>query len=291
MVRLYVIHFLKTMQMKCNQVLLSGKKKMKNFWKRWQERKVRDPEVVGSITKIRSRQYPSPEAREFLRIGGKENRQITRVERVFMYILLARTYIDWLYGYKKIRKMAAVDVKKFEESESQLTERYVLIKSILLLVLLFLPMSRWFPIGVWVIGFFIFWEVIGLPVYPLTVLFVDRYAYDEKEAPPYCYWYTYSFNRSLLLLLWSYLETVIAFAYMYRHFDIVRYADCGKPITSGCDALYFSIVTITTLGYGDMRPFSGWGKFFASLEPIIGIVLLVVVVGLFFVEKTSKNNK
>lgn len=34
--------------------------------------------------------------------------------------------------------------------------------------------------------------------------------------------------------------------------------------------LYFSAVTFTTLGYGDLTPISGFGKFFASIEAFLG---------------------
>lgn len=44
------------------------------------------------------------------------------------------------------------------------------------------------------------------------------------------------------------------------------------------DSLYFSIVTITTLGYGDLTPLTDTGKAIAALEALAGIVLL----GLFF---------
>ncbi len=274
--------------------LASCKEKLNWFCKRWDERCVR-PRSSGWFRDIRNRQYPSEEVRRAFRIGGEENRQITFFERWFMYPLLIRTYFDLLYGYQKIRKMTikrAVDVEKFEYSELELVEKYIFIKSILLVVLLCVQMSQLLK---WLIGVIICWEVIGLLVYPLTVVFIDRYRYDEKEKPPYCYWAPHSFNRSLLLLLWGYIEMIIAFAYLYRHFGLVRYADCGKPVTGVLEALYFSVVTITTLGYGDMRPTPGWGRFLACVQPIMGIILLVLVVGFFFVElgkkKDEQNNK
>jgi hypothetical protein len=263
----------------------------------WKERKVRSPEIAGSIEQILAGEYPSPEIREYLRIGTKKNKQITWVERIFMVLFLVRTYVDLGYFWRKIRRVRAKyasDLKEIEEADSQLIEKYILFRTILLVSLLILPLSsyRWLARF---IAAYILWEILGLLFQPLRMLFVDRYAYDKNKDPPYRYWLPYSFNRSLLLLLWSYLEMVIGFAYMYRQFDIISYADCTNLIATVREALYFSVVTITTLGYGDMRPLPGWGRFFASIEPIMGIVLLVMVVGLFFVElgrqKRSKNNK
>lgn len=46
-----------------------------------------------------------------------------------------------------------------------------------------------------------------------------------------------------------------------------------KEILDGFDALYFSIVTITTLGYGDIVPITSIQKFLVGLEAISGIVV------------------
>ena len=36
------------------------------------------------------------------------------------------------------------------------------------------------------------------------------------------------------------------------------------------NCLYFSVITFTTLGYGDFQPAVGLSRFFVSLEAIIG---------------------
>ena len=45
-------------------------------------------------------------------------------------------------------------------------------------------------------------------------------------------------------------------------------------ITTGGDAFWWAFVTITTVGYGDRYPTTGWGRFFA-------LILMVVGVGIF----------
>ena len=43
------------------------------------------------------------------------------------------------------------------------------------------------------------------------------------------------------------------------------------PILGGfLNCLYFSVVTFTTLGYGDFQPVVGLSRFFVSIEAIIG---------------------
>jgi Ca2+/Na+ antiporter len=54
-------------------------------------------------------------------------------------------------------------------------------------------------------------------------------------------------------------------------------------ITFG-DSLYFSVVTITTLGYGDFSPISDLGKAIAAIEAFLGIILL----GLFLLSVSNQ---
>ena len=51
--------------------------------------------------------------------------------------------------------------------------------------------------------------------------------------------------------------------------------------------LYFSAVTITTVGYGDVVPLTGAARFFAALEATLGIILL----GLFISSLASRTTR
>jgi voltage-gated potassium channel Kch len=51
----------------------------------------------------------------------------------------------------------------------------------------------------------------------------------------------------------------------------------GEEIT-GADALYFSLVTQTTLGYGDISPLSPLARAFSGIEALLGQVFLVALV-------------
>jgi len=46
------------------------------------------------------------------------------------------------------------------------------------------------------------------------------------------------------------------------------------------DSLYFGFITATTVGYGDMRPTHGRGKFLAIVIAFTGLVLTGIVVAL-----------
>ena len=67
-------------------------------------------------------------------------------------------------------------------------------------------------------------------------------------------------------------------------------ADRGFP--SGLEGrfsrmLYFSAVTITTVGYGDVVPLTTAARFFAALEATMGIILL----GLFINSLASRSDQ
>lgn len=50
------------------------------------------------------------------------------------------------------------------------------------------------------------------------------------------------------------------------------------------DALYFSIVTFTSLGYGDLSPI-GMGRFIAIIDVILGLIFVALLVGKFASER------
>ena len=256
--------------MKADQPLIKSEEKTKMF--RWppKPRTVREREE-GWVRDIWRGDYPTKERREKLKIGGKQYKSLTYLERVFMIVLLWGTYLSLSHLLRKFF------INK--EEESQLIEIYAFCKLLLMLVVLCLPIP--FPFTL-LIAVLVFAGIAESLVVHLRVIFVDRYSKD---------WALYSYNRSLILLFLNYFEMVIGFAYVYLHFTLVGHSDCGTPIATVWEALYFSVVTITTLGYGDMHPISCYGRFFAALEPIMGIVLLILVLGLFFVEIGRQKTK
>uniref|UniRef100_UPI0013DEA46B potassium channel family protein n=3 Tax=Bacteria TaxID=2 RepID=UPI0013DEA46B len=58
--------------------------------------------------------------------------------------------------------------------------------------------------------------------------------------------------------------------------DVERHAD-GATIVSFGDALWWALVTITTVGYGDLTPVTETGRLIAAGVMISGIALLGVV--------------
>lgn len=56
-------------------------------------------------------------------------------------------------------------------------------------------------------------------------------------------------------------------------------------------SVYWTIVTLTTVGYGDISPETGFGQFIATLIMIIGYGIIAVPTGIVTVEFTKQRNK
>lgn len=85
--------------------------------------------------------------------------------------------------------------------------------------------------------------------------------------------------RTLAGAVAVYLQIGIAFAFLYRMAHILNPAalHTNTPVTS-FTMLYYSFITLTTVGYGDVTPGTDPVRLLAILEPLIGQVYLVVIV-------------
>ncbi|SHE23125.1 potassium channel family protein [methanotrophic endosymbiont of Bathymodiolus puteoserpentis (Logatchev)] len=65
----------------------------------------------------------------------------------------------------------------------------------------------------------------------------------------------------------------------------------NEPPALIMDMLYYSIVTLTTLGYGDITPVTPWAKNLSALEAVIGQVYLTVLVARLVSLNTAQVNQ
>jgi len=115
------------------------------------------------------------------------------------------------------------------------------------------------------------WYVIAAFSYPLKVGLVDLPAGGGLRSPV----------RSVILLFFNYTEITIHFASFYLLSQSIQDSGTTRDVTSALTSLYFSIVTITTLGDGSIRPVWWMGRALVSIEALVGLILIVTVLAGF----------
>ena len=141
--------------------------------------------------------------------------------------------------------------------------------------------------------------VIGfVNVYSMAVLLECAIRSDQtcpKPKPKWCFALP-DRTWSLLQLLFLAAALVSAFANLYIKTSEIQHVviDKSQPPAGGktckddeslpvgylnnkCDALYFSVVTITTLGYGDYAPASPQARRIVVWELVSGVLILLFV--------------
>ena len=94
-----------------------------------------------------------------------------------------------------------------------------------------------------------------------------------------------SISDRIILSLKSYLELIINFAIVYFLLPMEFWKDSKFPNDIESN-IYFSGVTITTLGYGDISPRHWFPQFLTVYEVFCGFILLIVC----FTIYTNMNN-
>lgn len=81
-----------------------------------------------------------------------------------------------------------------------------------------------------------------------------------------------------------YILAALMFSGIHRHISAVDPAAYSNGLTNQPHALlwnhalYFSLSTITTVGYGDIVPRSNWARAMSNLEAVIGVAITIVFI-------------
>ena len=158
--------------------------------------------------------------------------------------------------------------KKGAEYEDLAVDFYVLLKVALPLTIL---INQWQTNPI----------LLGIMVYVMleTVLYIPTliFASDLFSKPR-------SYKRSMLLLFFNYLEMVFAFAVLYTCDNYLN-----RPFTHWFDAIYFSTVTSSTIGFGDYYPVKTFGKFLVSMQSLLVLLYVVLFLNFFSTKIKSKG--
>ena len=93
----------------------------------------------------------------------------------------------------------------------------------------------------------------------------------------------------------AYLLIALMWAFLYMILELAVPGSFSFPDQSGRQEMmrfeYFSFITITTLGYGDITPLSDRASALAFLEALIGQIYMVVLVAWLVGMHVSRRSK
>lgn len=79
--------------------------------------------------------------------------------------------------------------------------------------------------------------------------------------------------------------------FYYRSSDVFNGISSGKPFSIFMDLVYFSSITLTSIGFGDITAKAYFAKLTVALLGIIGQFYAVVLMGILVSKFTSKETK
>ncbi len=220
--------------------------------------------LLGNVSRIPKSGYnPIQKRIQNIKAIWNNNHQddngIEKIVRLFLsssVLLFPGIYIKYLAN------------KKGNEYRDLALDFYVLLKVTFPILIL---VNQWQQYGlvVWIMFYVLLETVLYIP----TLIFAS----DLFSKPR-------SYKRSMLLLFLNYLEVVFAFAVLYT---------CGsylnKPFSSWFDAVYFSIITSSSIGYGDFYPITTFGKVLVSAQALLFLFFVILFLNFFSTKIKTKG--
>ncbi|MDI9257040.1 potassium channel family protein [Flavobacterium sedimenticola] len=220
--------------------------------------------LIGNVSNSYQPQY-NPIQRRILNIRSiwnndhQDDNGIEKIFRLFLSIsqlLFPGIYVKTLaskigYAYKDL----AMDI-------------YILLKVTFPLLIL---INDWqdHKVLLWILVYLIMETILYIP----TLIFAS----DLFARPR-------SYKRSMLLLFFNYLEVIIAFGVFYTLGQ-----NTNIPFQHWTDAVYFSLMTSNTIGYGDYYPITTFGKFLVSVQALFFLSFVILFLNFFSTKVKSKG--
>ena len=183
-----------------------------------------------------------------------------------------RLFMDLFFSIIFIATIYAVSQKKL----------HVIIAAILIIPALIAVWTPDIPIHnvLLTIGY-----ICGLIVFAFAVISILKYIFAEETVT----------RQTLSAAVAVYLLIALMWSFIYRLIENLYPASFAVAHDKVQDAanvfIYFSLVTITTLGYGDITPIGSQAIALSVLEAITGQIYLVVVVAWFVGLYVSRKSK
>ena len=187
------------------------------------------------------------------RVWNSEDYEDYGLERIFRLILItSKLLFLGLYFEHLTGKISRANKRLFSEF-------YVVFKAILPYIILSNNLAQ-NP----VLQFLNIYFLLETFVFIFNRIFVSEHFLPE------------GYRRSLLLLFFSFAEVVLAFAVIYSSGNYLN-----QPVDNYIDAIYFSMMTSATIGYGDIHPINETGKLIAMSQALTSLAFIILFFNFF----------
>lgn len=141
--------------------------------------------------------------------------------------------------------------------------------------------------------FFYFLSLINVNLLILSHILLLKYIFSDffKKRRKIVY-------GDITVVITTYITLAISFGLLYTIIDLFSNNPTFNNISKNLPSfefyfkhIYFSFITITTIGYGDIYPLTSLGEFLVMLEVIIGMILTNVILGLIIGSGLLNSNK
>jgi hypothetical protein len=158
--------------------------------------------------------------------------------------------------------------KKGIEYQDLALDLYITLKVIFPIIVL-INSWQYYPLIIIILVYLLLETIVYIP----TLIFAS----DSFSRPR-------SYKRSMILLFFNYLEIVFAYAVIYASGNYLNQA-----FSHWFDAVYFSIITSSSIGYGDLYPVTTFGRFLVSTQALLFLFFVVLFLNFFTTKIKSKG--
>jgi len=111
---------------------------------------------------------------------------------------------------------------------------------------------------------------------------VKRTGLRWRDANPYLMLIDTTWPRFLLVVLLGFLTVNMIFAFIYITIGIKNLKGLESDMSPFANAFFFSVHTLTTVGYGNVYPEGPWANTISSLEAATGLMVFAIATGLLY---------
>ncbi len=204
-----------------------------------------------------------PHFKKISDVWHNSNYQDFGIERIFrLFLVTSQIFFPGIY-IEYFNRKASFHNRKITG------EVYVIFKTVMPFAMLYF--SLWDHGWLYVINIYLLIETY---VYIFHKIFLPEHNRGKTH------------NRSLILLFFNFTEVIASFGVIYAAGNYLN-----LPISNWIDALYFSLITGATIGYGDIYPVTSTGKLLVLLQIVSTLSFLILFFNFFAPRALDAKDK